>query len=61
MFKKQSVPDGDAVSIIAVRTDIRDIFIVFTSISQKQQNHIRKDGRNTHFLSYQCGIIRFSA
>ena len=47
MFKKQSVPDGDAVSIIAVRTDIRDIFIVFTSISQKQQNHIRKDGRNT--------------
>ena len=29
-------------------------------ISQKLQNHIHKDGRNTHFLAYQCGITYFS-
>ena len=32
-------------------------FIVFVPISQKQQNHIRKDGRNTRFLAYQYGIV----
>ena len=35
-------------------------FVILVLISQKLQNHIRKDGRNTHFLVYQCGIAYFS-
>ena len=32
--------------------------VILVLISQKLQNHIRKDGRNTRFLAYQ--LIYFS-
>lgn len=35
-------------------------FVILVLIFQKLQNHIHKDGRNTHFLSYQCGITCLS-